>query len=486
MIKRAVIVVTLLLLAVLPMLAQIPRLVQHRNSSNLRQTGFGGGGPHTFNMWLPDPVISGNTIICGMTFQGTQTPTITDDMKDSFTVEKNFYDKADNVSMLIAALFKPTAGAREVVTTFAENLNGNNGGNFQIQCSALANVTAFDAASPGRVGTGTKIWAGDLTPTAAGDLLYHVAFNLNLSPNTYVQGTGSMPRWTLLSADTMDGLVGQYAVYKSTSTINPAMKMGTSAPWASVAAAFKTGTSGGVPERTHIVRLLSENLPTSTAAGGNGTSFPNPLTIQVPCTSENFVALMAAGGGNGGTDSITSITDNNGGTWVQAGSTIKQGDANAEAWYSSALHCESNLTLTINWGTSGGDQTLKIYTVSGFGSIDTETGCGGGQFFARGMIALSGAECTLSTAVPGELLFLAGAWDNNTGTGVMIPQGGRGDMDTYTDENVNGPQPIDENNPWGHYYSQTTGTVDPWILILQSSTQAVGGWAQVTLAVKPK
>lgn len=90
---------------------------------------------------------------------------------------------------------------------------------------------------------------------------------------------------------------------------------------------------------------------------------------------------------------------------------------------------------------------------------------------------------TISPAGVGELLFTEVIWDYNTGSG-LAGSGWYFDTNTFSGESQSGPEPIDQNNGWGHYF--TTGT-SPVSITWQTMYAGLptGNWAGLAAAFKP-
>ena len=339
----------------------------------------------------------------------------------------------------------------------------------------FANLTGMDGTGTGNNGSGTSVSAGSLTPSASGDLVYQVVASLaaSRSQSSFAAGSQSNIGWNLLSADLMDGWAGQYGVYNSTSPLNPSMTMGSSQPWASAAVLLKTGSSGSVPSGMRIVHLVLENIPQQVAAGGTGKPFPNPLSLQFP-SSGNLLLAMIAGGHNA--ETVTSISDSSGNSWSQAGATAANGDATAQAYYTGGAATSADLGLTLNWSGSSGDYTALLYDVTGAAAepLDTATGAVGTQATAGNLTM----PFTITPATANELVFLAAAWQQNTGTGLV---GQFFDANGFSGESLNGPGPVDENNGWGHAITTSTAAVG-FTFTLESATTATGNWVATAAA----
>ncbi len=448
-----------------------PTLVQHVSASSTRDNGF--ASPYCYYYQLPNPTTAGNAVVVGFTFNGNPTPTVTDDKNDTFAIAQNYYDANDTQSIGIATAFGVSAGARVISLCFS----ADPGGYVQPMATEFANVTAIDGAGAGDRGTGTSVTPGSLTPSASsasGDLVFQVVASLGVKQSSFAAGTMGGGSGHLLSADLMDGWAGQYGV-ASAGAIRPTMSMGTSDKWVSAAVLLKAGSSGGVPAGMRIVHLVHENVPYNPPAGGSGKPFPNPLSLQFPCSGDLLVAME--GGGNA-PETVTSLSDTSHDAWSQAGKTYAQGDAVVQAFYAAAATSSEDLGLSVNWSGTSGDYTFFLYDVTGAASspLDTTVGGGGTQDTAGSLTF----PFTLTPAAPVEIVFSEVMWDFNTGSGLV---GQLFDTNTFTGESESGPEPVDENNGWGHVITTTRSPVNfTWSVLFDGL--AVGSWAGMAAAFK--
>jgi len=454
--------------------AGVPALVQHVSGSSTRNTpGSSFSSPFCYHIQLPGGTTAGNAVIVGFTFNSNVAPRVTDDKGDSYTIYPPFFDAAHTQSIAIAAAFNVTAGARQINVCFASDP----GGFVQPTVSEFTNVTGLDVVSAGALGSGTSITAGSMTPTVSGDLAYAVVHSVatNQDQSSFTAGSQSAVTWQLASADLMDGFAAQYGVYNSLSAINPAMSMGTSKSWLAVAALFKSGSTGGVPAGMRIVHLDHQNIPTMVMAGGNGTSFPNPLNVQFPCSGN--LEVIAVGGGNPPAK-VTSITDSNSNTWQLAGSYATTSDPVAAIFYAASATCSGTQQLTVHWDANTSDQTILYYDVVGASAspLDTTMGKTGTQSSAGSLTVFSITPGTSST----ELIICAVPVQFNTVTGLL---NGFNDANTFDGESLSGPEPVDQNNGWGHFVTSSTNTV-PVTWTFQDPTVPAQIWAAVAAAFK--
>jgi hypothetical protein len=453
-------------------------LVQHVSSSNTRGAGSVNNAfssPFCYHFQLPNYTTAGNTVVVGFTFNGNPTPSVHDDKGNSYSVKVNYFDSADTQSIGIATAFNIAAGARVVSVCFSSDP----GGYTQPMATEFDNVIGIDGAGSGSQGTGTSATAGSLTPTVTGDLAYQVAFSLSVNQSSFTAGSQSNISWNLLSADLLDGWAAQYGLYNSTAAINPTLTMGTSQKWISAAVLLKTGTSGSVPSGMRIVHLVHENIPYHANAGGTDNPFPNPTTVQFPSSGNLLVAMI---GGGYLACTVTSVADNNNNAWAQAGTTqIQAGNDVTQAFYAGSATTSGNLRLTVHWDATNGDFTFFLYDITGAAAspLDTFGGATGSQSNAGNLTM----PFTISPAQAGELVFAEVIWDYNTGAG-LVGSGWLFDTNTFDGENQSGPEPIDQNNGWGHYI--TTGT-SPVTITWQTMYAGLptGSWSGTAVAFKP-
>ena len=441
--------------------AATPTLVSHFSESNSRSSGV--SSPWQFHFHLADPATAGNAIIVACQFKGNASLAITDDKSDSYKNAEVYYNSAQKQSIVIAESFNVTAGAYNLTATWSANTS-----RFQCVSSQIANVTAADGAGAGNEGSGTSVTAGSMTPTATGDFVYQVAASLSgtLTQASFTAGLQNYIPWKLASADLRDGMAVQTGVYSSTSAIDPAMTIGTSATWISAAVLLKSGTAGSVPTGMRVAYEIHENIPDTTAAGGTGSGWTNPMTLQVPCVAGATIAAMMDGGGNGTASTISGITDSNGNSWHQIG-LYTYGNNYAQAYYAANVICTSKETVTVTSTANTDDNTIVFYTIVGTSVTPLDTYNGGGQDVTSDGSTLT-TDYTLTPSTPNELILAEEQWDANTATGVAGTNW-LFDSGYYSGMSVSGPQPIDQNGGWAHYYASSTSTVSFTYNLLSST-----------------
>jgi hypothetical protein len=464
-------------------LAQTPTLVQHVSGSNTRT--FSLGSPYCYYQILPNATTAGNGVVVGFTFNGNLPPTVTDDKGDAYAVEENFYGAASGQTAALAASFGVAAGARRISVCFPSS-PGPSGSYLAVVASEFSNVIAIDGSGTGANTTGTAVAAGSLTPSATDDLAYQIVFSTGLIQSGFTAGSQSNVSWNLLSADLKDGLGAQYGVYGSTSAINPTMSMGTSSTSVTAAILLKSGTAGGVPTGMRIVHLQHQGF-----CGVNtcGSAFSTPAKLQFPSTGNLIVAL---GGGGNPLCSISNVTDTQGNSWAQAGSTYTYnggGFDTVQTYYAANATTASNLGLTMTFTNGNCDWDMQLYDVAGAAAspFDKANGATGNQTAEGGALTV---PYTITPANSGELIFVNNVWDFNTASGLTSNIGSTCtaalpvacfDADIFSGEPISGPEPVDQNNGWGHAFSTSTAAITfTWVQL--SATLSAGPWASMASA----
>lgn len=187
------------------------------------------------------------------------------------------------------------------------------------------------------------------------------------------------------------------------------------------------------------------------------------------------------GGGNA-SETVTGMTDTNRNTWTEAGSPyVIGGNDTVQAYYAGNATTSSDLGLTLNWTGGFGDFTIFLYDVAGAATspidpFDQTAGATGDQTIAGPLMM----PYTITPAIPNEIIFSQVIWDFNTGAGLT---GQLFDTNTFSGESLSGPEPVDENNGWGHVITSSTDPISfDWSVL--SDSLPVGSWAGNAVAFK--
>jgi hypothetical protein len=254
-----------------------------------------GPGQPAGNDWVvyfPQPVLSGNAMICGLIydFSATRTLTITDSTGGSNTWSVAKTANGTNESASIVYSLNMAAGTAWAKFHFDTTLP-----NYQLQvaCKETYHIAALDAgitsATSGSV-TGPNVSAGSITPSQANDLVFgfvgidvdaslvDVADGIQQSPAIAV-GSGFSPVIT----DVVTGMCFEDLQQGSAMAVNPSCDVESTAKFNAVAAAFKTDGSGTAPPATGIhidhEQAFVIYIPDETSRN-----------IQIPADG-NFIAL---------------------------------------------------------------------------------------------------------------------------------------------------------------------------------------------------
>ena len=262
------------------------------------------------------------------------------------------------------------------------------------------------------------------------------------------------------------------------------MTLGTSKRWVSAAVLFKTGLSGSVPTGMRVVHLLHQNIPQAVVAGGNGTSFPTPLNLQVP-TSGNLLVAACGGGSSGGSSTpiLSSMSDTNGNTWQAVPNTgITFGNTQTSPFYSANFSPSSNLVVTTNWAATNTDTTILFYDVIGaaLAPFDVGVSTSGTSFSSTGPVT-SGS---ITPSVAGALVIAMIEVYYDTVNNIT---GGYIDSNVFDGMSQSGPQPVDQNNGWATFISANTSAItaqwDFWFNVSYVGT--ISNWAACMMSFKP-
>lgn len=179
---------------------------------------------------------------------------------------------------------------------------------------------------------------------------------------------------------------------------------------------------------------------------------------------------------------VTGVSDNSGNAWVQAGATeIENGNDMTQAFYAGSANTSGNLRLTVHWDNTDGDFSFFLYDITGAAAspLDTTGGAIGSQSNPGNLTM----PFTITPAQAGELVFAEVIWDYNTGAG-LAGSGWLFDTNTFDGEDQSGPEPIDQNNGWGHYVTTGTSPISiTWKPMFAGL--ATGPWSCTAVAFKP-
>lgn len=465
-----------------------PTVVQHVTTSNsLNEAITNSGG--IFRLRLPEPTQAENLLVAAFQYSGTpHTFTVADDLGNSFTLGTSTYDSTNGQGASIYYLPNTTAGARIIKITHSD-------ANLLTYISAVgtefSNIATSSSAdgSSGNNGSSATTTAGSFTPSVSGDMVYQFSARDTTLGNagTFTAGTAAQnpnTSWQLLSADLNDGTAAQWTLYNSTSAINPTLGMTNSGGFNSVAMAFKTSSSAGSPAssgiRVRAVHHISQPSTSTTMSGA--TKVSNPSVIQVPVLGNLLVAMFSSGNSS---FSITGITDNVGNIWTQVpgGANSNGSQDTTDVWYAKNFTATSTLKLSVTYNSiASNDASILFYDISGADTdspYDTRSVATGNMSAASSTLYTNSITPTNSNGI----ILMETQQEFNTENGFYYPSGAYFDAIEFDGMNVNGPQNMDQNGGWGHYYNTGTSTQTiTWNLA--STTDPALQWSAYAAAFK--
>jgi hypothetical protein len=457
--------------------AQTPTLVQHVSCPNAGATGSGVGGAQSnapvYSCPLPEPTQGGNAILLGLFSDNTGSPTwtVSDDKSNTWTLAGSTTDSKGNIIAVYYAL-NVAAGTRML----SVQSSAQTAGYLAVSASEYYNVaasSALDTKSCDAGSSSTSITAGSITPGTSGDLLWQWAANANAAALASITvGSQSNITWQLNGTDIHDGDATQAGVYNSTSAINPTFTSGTAEPFDSCVMALKAANAGNAPTNPfRIVHMLHAQMSSSDSS---------PYAMQFP-TSGNLVVLSFISGDT----TISSISSTPANTWSSTGAAVSYGSQVASQIYYAANASTSNsmtLSTTLSGGITG--LTFMMYDFVGAATAPFDKDSGGQSNNQAGIVsALTTCSGCLTPTAANEAIIgnFGQAWC--TSTGINSPSGALFDTATYTGNSVNGPEGVDQNNGWFHYYDPGTSAITATWAETCGNTQE-GSWAGRVAAFK--
>jgi hypothetical protein len=325
----------------------------------------------------------------------------------------------------------------------------------------IATSSPVDTSGSAAGTTSTTANAVSITTGTSGDLIYVLVCRTG-TPLSTTTGFAAGAGFTLGTTDYNDGCATEYGVQSSAGSITPTMTLTPTSTYSEYVVAFKAAAAGTAPTGEYVAHLMSWSSPFQAAQTYN---------FQFPSTG-NLLFMSSTGSVN----SATGITDANN-TWISTGatSTNSAGSLTAQEFYVSGA--ATNTTGRIDAATTGtGDTGFMFYDVAGAPAapVVARSPIPGNQLVAGATVTWSepigNAGYFASDGVsygdfmPGPnvgMAFVVGGQMFNTTTGFNTPStpcifdaAGWGGMP------LNGPEPVDQNNTWGHcYFTQGTQPV---------------------------
>jgi len=462
-------------------MAQPPTLVQHVSCPNSGALGSGVGGSQsttpTYKCPLPELTQAGNALILGFLSNNSGTPTwtVSDDApggSNTWNQAVSLTDGSGNIMRVYYAL-NIKAGTHMLSVKASAQTTGY----IAVTASEYYNVALTSALDTSQCNAGsasTSITAGSITPSTSGDLLWQWAASTTYpaSVASFTAGSQSGAYWALLGTDLLFGDAVQAGIYSSTSAINPTFTSGTSEAFDSCAVALKAASAGNAPTSSfRILHVLHQAIQS-----GSPQTFP----VQFPASGNLVVASFIAG-----TEQINSISSTPSNTWTGATETVDS-DVVAQIYYAANASTSNGMTLSFSRSATG-DGTIILYDILGaavapfdkdIGEQNTQHSIVSSLTTCSGCISPSGVTGGGNEIVIGNV---GNSWC--TATGISSPSGSVFDTATYDGNSVNGPEDVDQNNGWFHYYTSATSALTvTWNYTCGSNPQS--DWGSLTAAFR--
>ena len=289
--------------------ASDPLLVDAVGTSTNSNIDAGNG----FVLSLPQAALSGNLIVCGITYgySASRTISVADNAGNTWHVAVSLNNGTTNTNAIVYAS-GVTAGTQKITFTFDASLTS-----FQAACKeayGIATSSPVDVVSSASDVKSPTIASGSMTTTASNDLIFQYGNNyspgnpLNIETQlvpSITAGSG----WSPIIADTFTGQFFQDVQQSTAGAITPSYTVSGSLTFSTVAVAFKTsGGAGTAPPASGIhidhqyTVVLGDNSGTiEFPSDGNFlavtiTDTPNTITVSdsIPNTYTESVAIPSS------------------------------------------------------------------------------------------------------------------------------------------------------------------------------------------------
>lgn len=447
--------------------AATPSIVQWASGPNSGNTNRTVANP-TYTLQFPEPTQSGNLlIVVGKWDNGASpTPSVSDDKSNTWNVGCSHVDVNSNTTKLWYAL-NSVSGTRKVTLTMTSSSSSLDVSMHLVEATNIASASAIDGCL-GNDATGTSITSGSVTPTVSNDLVVNFILNAQSSAHTTVtSGTNSNITWAMLANDDNDSIGIQWGIYSSTSAMNPAATTASSHTWTSMSAFFKNASQGsGSSQSLRVLGMQHQQMPASHA---------NPFTTHFGFQG-NLVVVQYHGGGDT-ISSISSTTPTATGTCGTA--KVQSGDADQYCYFANLTPGASPMALSITMSATTNNGTFMLYDITGAATspFDVDSGGTAGTLSTMGPLTVC-SSCLTPTTTSGIVIASEGH-AFCTSTAISAPTGGLFDSAVYLGNSLDGPEPVDQNNGWLHYYNTNTNAVSETFTETCSS-QNLGNWTSMT------
>jgi hypothetical protein len=401
--------------------------------------------------------LSGNLAILPYTyaFSSAVTATASDAGGDSFTCFDGSVDAATTIPSSgnyhphngLCYARNSAAGSPRGIVTFGTTPVTNVAADASQWYNVLNTSDPVDAHRSAAGASSTTANAVSVTTTAPGDLIYvHVCRTGTPSTTSFAAGPG----FTLLTTDIHDGCATEYQIQTTAGSITPTMTMATASTYVEQVFAFKAASAGAgsAPTGTYMERMMSWSMP----QGQSTTNWP----LQFPSAGQLLLESNVCGFMIPSVTPPTDVVN----TWHLTGinSTLSgNGAIDGEYYVTGASPNPTGLITTHTTGT--GDCGFKLYSFAGAAGATFSQWSPYGFSTPTNQYPVATVTTTWNPNVNGPALWiLTGSQANNTGIGMVTPSSGcQWTGGSYGGMNINGPEPIDQNNMWAVCYENTTG-----------------------------
>ncbi len=468
-----------------------PTLVQHV------ATGMERNPLGTFNLTLPNPVKAGNCLIAAFQYNGSNSTSVTSitSVPSGTWVLGGSAANASFSNVAIYYLLNATAGITSITITMAglSTQEAAMQGAFS-EFNNIVTASALDVA----ISSPTLLNPGTLSTTSTtGDLVYHFAINGSAtsanggnynSTTPIVAGAG----FTLLSADLQTGAVVQIATPTGPGNVVPTFTKSGSDTWESVAIALKASSSAqGSPASGFYIGKVTHTLIYSIAQSHT----PTTCVLQYPYSGNLLVSSF-----DSANETIGSITDSAGNTWLTAASTTGPGAFNcSDIHYSQNINQNSSpsnlitVNLVINGALALSDIMFTVYDIHGaataaFDKSITEQGTNNTANPVGGFNQLT--ELSLANnffpSTPSGIVIAGDSHQFTSTVGIVGTGYIFGSVWNNLNHNIGGGTPtstLDEDNARGHIFNTDTSPVN-FIFNGNLATDPYGSWSISVAAFK--
>jgi hypothetical protein len=178
--------------------------------------------------------------------------------------------------------------------------------------------------------------------------------------------------------------------------------------------------------------------------------------IQFPSTGNEIIVSA------NGVDVATGITSSPSNTWSNTGSSVNYQTLTSQIFYACNANTATTLTMSVGLSqTDPGGSTYMIYDFVGgptSSCFDNDSGGESGDQASGSSTLTMCSPCLTPTTASGVIIANYGEY-HGTVTSVNAPTGGMLDSAYFTGNGIDGPQYVDQNNGWLHFYNTTRSPV---------------------------